>query len=189
MNTRLEQLMRAENLSSAKFAEILGVQPSSISHLLSGRNNPNFDFISKLFLMFPLINPHWIINGQGDMYVGAQKQDNTLNLVDKVDLHHKRNGATNSSINTPKSADVESVIEFPDVTSSSNSVDSKSDIFVEKSLFDDVDNSVVTAPLEADNEPNTTTHKESNSISKPSDTVSKVLLLYKNGRFEFFGNN
>lgn len=189
MNSRLEQLMRAENLSSAKLAEILGVQPSSISHLLSGRNNPNFDFISKLLLMFPSINPHWIINGQGDMYVGAQKQDSSLNLVDEVDLHHKRNGATNSSVNAAKTSDVESVIEFPNVTSSSNSVDSKSGIFVERSLFDEVSNSPVSAPLRADNESNTTIHKESNATSKPSDTVSKVLLLYKDGRFEFFGNN
>lgn len=62
------KLIEAEGLSSAKLAEIVSVQPSTISHLLSGRNRPNFEFISKLLKMFPGLNPHWIINGEGDMY-------------------------------------------------------------------------------------------------------------------------
>lgn len=77
MNKRLEQFMRSEELTSAKLAEILSVQPSSISHLLAGRNKPNFDFISNLLLMFPNLNPRWIINGEGGMY-----------LSDKPDLNH-----------------------------------------------------------------------------------------------------
>ncbi len=72
MNQRLEQLMRAEGLTSAKFAEILSVQPSSISHLLSGRNKPNFDFIARLLTMFPSVNPRWFINGEGEMYISTQ---------------------------------------------------------------------------------------------------------------------
>lgn len=44
------------------------VQPSSISHLLSGRNKPNFEFISRLLLRFPALNPDWIINGTGEAY-------------------------------------------------------------------------------------------------------------------------
>lgn len=86
MEARLEQLLKAEGLTSAKFAEILSVQPSSISHLLSGRNKPNFDFISRLITMFPTVNPKWFINGDGDMYIDGQNPrfNNVQNEV-KID--------------------------------------------------------------------------------------------------------
>lgn len=68
MNERLAQFMRAEQLTAAKLAEIVQVQPSSISHLLSGRNKPNFDFIARMLRMFATLNPDWLINGIGEMY-------------------------------------------------------------------------------------------------------------------------
>lgn len=70
MNERLAMFLHAENMTAAKFAEILQVQPSSISHLLSGRNKPNFDFIARMLKMFADINPDWLINGIGNMYRG-----------------------------------------------------------------------------------------------------------------------
>lgn len=68
MKDRLLQLMRSEGLTALKFAEIMEVRPSNISHIISGRNNPGFEFISRFLQRFPDINPDWIINGQGDMY-------------------------------------------------------------------------------------------------------------------------
>lgn len=68
MKERLAQFLKSEGLTAVKFAEIMEVQPSSISHLLSGRNKPNFEFISRLLLRFPTLNPDWIINGAGDVY-------------------------------------------------------------------------------------------------------------------------
>lgn len=60
--------MKLEGLTAVKFAEIMEVQPSSISHLLSGRNKPNFEFLSRLLLRFPRLNPEWFINGTGNIY-------------------------------------------------------------------------------------------------------------------------
>ena len=68
MKERLQKIISAENLSSAKFAEIIGVQRSSISHFLSGRNKPSYDVISSIMVKFPKINPDWLITGKGDMY-------------------------------------------------------------------------------------------------------------------------
>jgi hypothetical protein len=44
------------------------VQRSSVSHVLSGRNKPGFDFIQKILAAFPEINGDWLITGSGDMY-------------------------------------------------------------------------------------------------------------------------
>lgn len=74
MNDRLALFMRSEQLTAAKLAEIVQVQPSSISHLLSGRNKPNFEFVSRLMRMFPELNPDWLINGIGTMYRSKQAE-------------------------------------------------------------------------------------------------------------------
>lgn len=68
MKDRLLQLLAEEKMTSMKFAEIMEVQPSNISHILSGRNNPGYDFIARLLRRFPEISPDWIINGEGEMY-------------------------------------------------------------------------------------------------------------------------
>jgi len=68
MNDRLDKLLLAEQLTPAKFADIIGVQRSSISHIISGRNKPSFDFIAKVLQRFPRVSPDWLILGRGDMY-------------------------------------------------------------------------------------------------------------------------
>ena len=71
MRTRLQQLMDKEGISPARFAEIVGVQRSSVSHILSGRNNPSLEFIQKILTAFPKISSDWLIIGSGAMYRGA----------------------------------------------------------------------------------------------------------------------
>lgn len=84
MKERLQQLLTKEQLTPVRFAEIVGVQRSSVSHLLSGRNNPSLDFIQKILLKFPQISSDWLINGIGDIYRNhAQRQAKTPELFDQ----------------------------------------------------------------------------------------------------------
>ncbi|MFA8436644.1 MAG: helix-turn-helix transcriptional regulator [Marinifilaceae bacterium] len=68
MKNRIAQLIASEGLTSSKFADTIGVQRSSISHILSGRNNPSLDFIQKILNAYPSVNLDWLIAGDGDMY-------------------------------------------------------------------------------------------------------------------------
>ena len=68
MKNRLIQFLELEQLSPARFADVLGVQRSGVSHILSGRNKPGFDFIEKILTRFPGINAEWLITGKGKMY-------------------------------------------------------------------------------------------------------------------------
>ena len=70
--------MQAEGLNALRFAEKLEVQPSSISHILSGRNKPSFDFIEKLLSKYPKLNPDWLLLGNGDMYRSLFPQSEPL---------------------------------------------------------------------------------------------------------------
>ena len=68
MRDRLLKFMEAEHLQASRLAEILGVQPATISHILNGRNRPSFEFIEKLLQRFPKMNPDWLILGKGNLY-------------------------------------------------------------------------------------------------------------------------
>jgi len=68
MKERLIQLLDLEQLSPSKFADIIGVQRSSISHVISGRNKPSFDFLQKTLKAFPGLNASWLMLGEGNMY-------------------------------------------------------------------------------------------------------------------------
>lgn len=68
MREKLLKLMKYEKLSSSRLAEILEIQPSSISHILSGRNKPSFDFLVKILRRFPTLNPDWLLLDSDQMY-------------------------------------------------------------------------------------------------------------------------
>ena len=62
---RLEIILDYYSLNASSFADKIGVQRSSLSHLLSGRNKPSLDFILKILEVFPDIDLYWILNGKG----------------------------------------------------------------------------------------------------------------------------
>lgn len=64
---RLEILMDHFGMNASSFADKIGVQRSSISHLLSGRNKPSLDFVLKIMDIFPDVNLYWILNGKGNL--------------------------------------------------------------------------------------------------------------------------
>jgi len=66
MVSRFKQLLENLNLTSSEFAGRIGVQRSSVSHVLSGRNKPSVDFLEKIFTVFPDIDPGWLITGKGE---------------------------------------------------------------------------------------------------------------------------
>lgn len=61
---RLKMVMKMNNLSAAAFADRVGVQRSSISHIMSGRNKPSLDFIQKTLKSFPRVNGDWLVTGR-----------------------------------------------------------------------------------------------------------------------------
>ena len=73
MNRRLQQFLEAENITQSLFADTLGVTRASISHILSGRNRPGFDFLESIALHYPEISLEWLLTGRGKMYREPEK--------------------------------------------------------------------------------------------------------------------
>jgi len=64
---RLTQILNQTGMNAAAFADKIGIQRSSISHLLSGRNKPSLDFILKILDSYPDFDLYWLLTGKGKM--------------------------------------------------------------------------------------------------------------------------
>lgn len=63
---RLEKVIDYYGESASSFADKIGVQRSSISHILSGRNKPSLDFVMKVLTTYPEVELYWLLNGKGN---------------------------------------------------------------------------------------------------------------------------
>jgi len=83
MDERINKILRYYNLSSSQFADEIGVQRSSVSHVLTGRNKPGFDFIQKIIGVFPDVSAEWLITGVGSMLKDEKPVSNELFVEQK----------------------------------------------------------------------------------------------------------
>ena len=67
MKERISQIMQKEEMTAAQFAEKIGLSPSSLSHILNGRNNPSLDVVMKIHKACSYVNLPWLIYGEGTM--------------------------------------------------------------------------------------------------------------------------
>lgn len=60
--------MKHEGLKPSQLAEMLGINPAGISHILKDRNKPSFDLLQKILRRFPQLNPDWLLLDSTQMY-------------------------------------------------------------------------------------------------------------------------
>jgi len=77
---RLKLMISRLGITQSEFADKMGIQRSSISHLLSGRNKPGFSFFEKLLETFPEINIEWFVSEKGDMLKTKLKKHDELDF-------------------------------------------------------------------------------------------------------------
>ncbi len=87
IQTRIVEVMSFLRLTAVALAENIGVQPSSVSHILSGRNKPSLDFVNKLLSRYPQIDSNWLLRGEGKMLKSdkAASSGGNLSLFPKDD--------------------------------------------------------------------------------------------------------
>lgn len=61
---RLQKIIDDLRLNVTEFSNQIGVQRSGISHLLSGRNKPGFEFFERLIFRYPDVDVYWLISGK-----------------------------------------------------------------------------------------------------------------------------
>lgn len=82
MVERISLILKSKNLTPSQFADKIGVQRSSVSHVLSGRNNPSLDFISKILSAFDELSYEWMLAGKGEMFKSVANKE--INLFSEI---------------------------------------------------------------------------------------------------------
>ena len=75
---RIKKIIEENNLSNSEFAEKIGIPKSSVTHLLSERNNPSLDIIIKISEAFENISTDYLIFGQENQVKPTIQHSNTL---------------------------------------------------------------------------------------------------------------
>ena len=103
MREKLLNLMKSEQLTASKLAELLDIQPSGISHILSGRNKPSFDLVQKILRRFPRVNPDWLLLDKDEMYrtIDIEPQPATSQSISTEELDEAIQQSTVSGMTTP----------------------------------------------------------------------------------------
>lgn len=94
---RLQKLLDYYNLSASGLANKIGIQRSTISHVISGRNKPSLDFVMKILHDFNEVSIEWLIDGKG--YFPKTENKNQLENISPPSTSTKDELLDKKSIN------------------------------------------------------------------------------------------
>lgn len=113
MKERIKKYMDHKGLSAAELADIIGVQRSNLSHILTGRNNPGASFIEKLLQTYPELDARWLITGEGDMILTTKAEKQERPALDLFSAAPQKESPASLQKNVPaeiKGGDIDRII-------------------------------------------------------------------------------
>lgn len=72
---RIKLMIETEGVTQAAFAESTGINTSTLNHVLTGRNNPSMEVITKILSTYPQYESDWLIHGDGSMWTEAYSEE------------------------------------------------------------------------------------------------------------------
>ncbi|UQD57060.1 helix-turn-helix transcriptional regulator [Flavobacterium sp. K5-23] len=128
---RLEIILDYYSLNASGFADKIGVQRSSLSHLLSGRNKPSLDFILKILDVFPDVDLYWILNGKGSFPKNLETIDSRESIFEeevktKTPTPISEAVIANNLFSEINNNEIVKSVESPNYRSPDNNIDSNS---------------------------------------------------------------
>lgn len=70
---RIRIIMEREKVPPRVFAETIGVQQSTLSHILNDRNKPSLEVVMKLHQKYDYVNLEWLLYGKGEMMASQEE--------------------------------------------------------------------------------------------------------------------
>lgn len=64
LTDKIKQILIDKNITPSLFADEIGIQRSSMSHILAGRNKPSLDMVQKIVKRFPELGLNWILDDE-----------------------------------------------------------------------------------------------------------------------------
>ena len=110
--SRLQEIIQHYNLSASAFADKIGVQRSSVSHILSGRNKPSLDFVMKTLHQFNEVDLYWLLNGKGEFFKIKKTPLDTEQVKHTKTSTLLANTTESSKLESVKDSDIERIVIF-----------------------------------------------------------------------------
>lgn len=118
LKDRIRMIMEREKVPPRVFAETIGVQQSTLSHILNDRNKPSLEVVMKVHQTYNYVSLEWLLYGKGEMMDAtnnsallASNGDYQPSLFDEnpvnsskgtTALENRKEIASKSTENTPK---------------------------------------------------------------------------------------
>lgn len=118
MVDRIKQVLEYSQMSTKAFADTIKLNPSSLTHIFNGRNQPSLDVVKKILTAFPEVNSEWLVMGMGEMLqdvpasVVAEEKEISYSTVDNMQQADLFSAFELESITpAPKQEEPEEVVE------------------------------------------------------------------------------
>lgn len=76
MRDRIDNLMEMLGMSATQFAQTVGIQRSTLQHILNGRNEPSLNVVKSIHDALPDVNLEWLLYGNGNPFKSNNKDVN-----------------------------------------------------------------------------------------------------------------
>tara|TARA_B100000900_G_scaffold414965_1_gene443242 strand:+ start:1378 stop:1752 length:375 start_codon:yes stop_codon:yes gene_type:complete len=89
MENRIQKIIEKQGVSLNAFAQEIGVNRSTISHILTGRNKPSVEVLQKILKRFPELSSDWLLLGNGGMYAKKNSSETPSSTKNTPKLESK----------------------------------------------------------------------------------------------------
>lgn len=101
---RIKLIIETEGVTQVAFAETTGINTSTLNHVLTGRNNPSVDVISKILAAYPQYESDWLLHGSGPMWTEVYSEQQVKST--SIPLFSYSDGDGSGSTPSPVAATV-----------------------------------------------------------------------------------
>lgn len=95
---RIKRIIELEKLTQASFADACDLNKSTLSHVLTGRNQPSIQVIQKILGAFPHYRYEWIVSGDLPMVSEEYRQRQAQEAQKSLFATDNNENISNSSL-------------------------------------------------------------------------------------------
>ena len=116
MKDRIQRIIDDKKLTPSRFADEVGLNRPTVSHILNGRNNPGLEVMQRILARYKDVNAAWLISGIGPTYNSNQPDSKIPFLFDEnaeiptdIQVHseYPRENTVKSTVNAIKVGDIQ----------------------------------------------------------------------------------
>ncbi|PKP52944.1 MAG: hypothetical protein CVT92_06655 [Bacteroidetes bacterium HGW-Bacteroidetes-1] len=175
LKERIAHVIKIKNITATQLAEEMNIQRSGLSHILSGRNNPSLDFVTKLKETYPEFSLDWLLLGNGSVTISPESSNKPKQpLLFELDIDEAA---------TPADKPVKKVdLPTEKMDNEVRRMDKESSYQDKKETSDIVSES-------RKNEETSLRQEERFQKNTDSKLINRVIILYEDHTFSIFENN